>query len=130
MSYLYNIAKTHHEFFTMKLFVERARNVKNRGDLTSGRVTRQHIEKILIDRGILQPAVESRWQWLLSLLPWCAKSPYQAKPLPPAKNVLLLVCGPEPMITSVAGPRPKPTSDFQLGMLGELGFKAENVRRL
>lgn len=158
MSYLDEVAENHRESFTMKLFVEREHDVNNRAqleDFASGHITKKHIEDILVQRGILQSAVEvSWWRGLLSRLDWRTRSRNQAEPLPTAKNVLFLVCGPEPyvydtcgnrylvlttlctmrnlrMIEAIAGPRPKMrTNQERMGMLGELGYKAANVRRL
>lgn len=46
---------------------------------------------------------------------------------------LVLVCGPEGMVESVAGPRPR-SREMRMrgvqGMLGQLGWKEEEVRRL
>ncbi|KAI0251315.1 hypothetical protein BJV78DRAFT_1126668 [Lactifluus subvellereus] len=47
------------------------------------------------------------------------------------KNVLVLVCGPEPMVAAIAGPYGKNYSQGKVGgVLAELGFKAGQVWKL
>jgi hypothetical protein len=158
MSYLGEVAEKHRESFTMKLFVERDPDVKNgvrqeaREDFASGRITKEHIEDILVERGVLQSAVEvSWWRSLLSRLDWRARSSHQPEPLTQTKHVFFLVCGPESyvydtcgnrrsaltvmhnlsMIEAIAGPQSKTRADLErAGMLSELGYKAANVCRL
>jgi len=99
MSYLDGVAEKHRDSFTMKLFLERPHDggrPEARKEFTLGRITKKHIEDILVERGIFQPAVESSRQpsWL-SLPDWRTRSQRQAEPSPHFKNVLFLVCGPE-----------------------------------
>ncbi|KAF9028471.1 ferredoxin reductase-like protein [Hymenopellis radicata] len=56
---------------------------------------------------------------------WWFKSPL------PQRRILFLVCGPEPMITAIAGPYGRNYSQGPVaGILGELGFTAAQVRKL
>jgi cytochrome-b5 reductase len=47
---------------------------------------------------------------------------------PPSEDVLVLVCGPDPMLASIAGPKGKNFTQGELsGLLKDLGYTSEQV---
>lgn len=85
--------------------------------LHEGRIGRGVLERALRRRGLLQSDASS---WLF----WRRRS---SSPDHARRRVLFLVCGPDPMIRAIAGPKGAQVTG---GVLGELGFREEHVRRL
>ncbi|KAG8927724.1 hypothetical protein FRC02_007838 [Tulasnella sp. 418] len=106
----------------MKLFVDPKPNENNQSSslaLTKSRIDRSVIEQTQLNRGLVS---KSTWWDMV----WKPKVPEKSK------RVLWVVCGPEPMITDLAGSRfgrPKPDAPAG-GVLGELGYKNSDVRKL
>ncbi|KAK0498554.1 ferredoxin reductase-like C-terminal NADP-linked domain-containing protein, partial [Armillaria luteobubalina] len=99
------------ERFQMRLFVD---EMEKESPLGLGRIERQAVQSCLGYK-------TSWWHHLF----WARRQPQ-----PPPK-VLFLVCGPEPMISAIAGPYGRNYSQGPvLGILGDLGFTSNEVRKL
>lgn len=160
MSNLQAIASHTPETFTMKVFVDAfdrqgdgtviAQGAKGPA---VGRITKSVLEDVLVERGLMRrPAQLAWWRRPLSMFASSDAPKPAPEPIQHGKNVLFLVCGPEScvvftiyatfwlftdgsyrdrMIEALAGPRPKQRQDLErTGVLGELGYKAANVRKL
>ncbi|KAG8825707.1 hypothetical protein FRC19_010697 [Serendipita sp. 401] len=105
--------------FTERAFVDRldseADDVPR--NVTLGTVDEETLKKTLIERGIL---VNKKAGFRST----------QSVPNP-EKSVVFLICGPDGMISAVAGPRPMPNAKDSIGgILGQLGFSPSQVKRL
>ncbi|KAI0053032.1 ferredoxin reductase-like C-terminal NADP-linked domain-containing protein [Auriscalpium vulgare] len=90
--------------------------------LSAGRIGKHDIEQAL---GLGADSGRSWWRWLSR-----SQSTVQSADIH-QKNVLILVCGPEPMVASIAGPYGRNFSQGAVGgALAELGFKAGQVWKL
>ncbi|CAG7848307.1 SubName: Full=Uncharacterized protein {ECO:0000313/EMBL:CCA77451.1} [Serendipita indica DSM 11827] len=86
--------------------------------VTHGLIDKKELEKVLLQRGILKR--ESGGIWSADKV---VRNP--------EKKVKVLVCGPEGLNVSMAGPRSKPNALPQIGgILGELGFEPSQIIRL
>ncbi|KAF8299889.1 hypothetical protein DL93DRAFT_2032122, partial [Clavulina sp. PMI_390] len=134
MSTLHEYSRRHRDAFTMKVFVEQDGERDSMLALAPGRITRVAIEEALVQRQLRQPPDSASSSWLVSPIRWLwstSASGRRTADEQKAKRVLFLVCGPEPMIESLAGPRPKTRADIErTGVLGELGYGATQIRRL
>lgn len=103
------------ERFQMKLFVDEMEKEVPLG--VTPRLGR-------IDRHVIEGCLGYKASW------WHNIFREQRRPLPPQK-VLFIICGPEPMISAIAGPYGQNYSQGPvLGILGELGFTSNQVRKL
>ncbi|KAG8829540.1 hypothetical protein FRC17_006424 [Serendipita sp. 399] len=86
-------------------------------DVTLGTLDKNALERTLIERGILMKKNAGF---------------RSTRSVPnPEKSVMFLVCGPEGLVSAVAGPRPMSnTKDSIGGILGQLGFNPSQVKRL
>jgi len=83
------------------------------------------LEKVLVQRQVLlEPEPLTLAEKLRGVGP-------RPRIINPNKAVKILVCGPEGMINTLAGPRPRQDEQAKIGgILGELGFGPEHVHRL
>jgi len=125
----------HPDSFSMKLFVDFVGEstgsdaINGTTRVNVGRISKGALEQALLERGLMRITPSSKSLWSLFSRFNCPNPAVQ--PMVHKKNVLFLVCGPEPMIEAIAGPRPKQRKDAeQTGLLGELGYGPANVRKL
>ncbi|PVG00492.1 hypothetical protein CPB86DRAFT_701068, partial [Serendipita vermifera] len=112
--------------FTEKVFVDKLDTEADDApaNVSVGRIDKKTLEDVLLERGILIDSSKG------SLTSFMSKK-HSVKHLNPEKSVMVLVCGPEGMITAMAGPRkPKESEPAVGGILGELGFQSSQIRRL
>ncbi|KAF8341621.1 uncharacterized protein EI90DRAFT_2965962 [Cantharellus anzutake] len=140
LSTLRSLEQSHPGAFTLKVFVDSphpssfAYSDASFKPLHIGRITKRDINATLEELGLWGRSLPSK----SSLLSWLNPFSYLSRPshttssspqLP--EKVLFLVCGPEPMINAIAGPRARDlTSGPVRGALGALGFTAGQVRKL
>ncbi|KAF8505685.1 hypothetical protein F5888DRAFT_1791692 [Russula emetica] len=120
---LIDCALTHPEHFQLNLFVDGA--FQNASARKFGRIDKSSIAHTL---GIPDGA----WSWSsrISNL-WTRGQPKAGDTDIRKKNVLVLVCGPESMVATIAGPYGRNHSQGKVGgVLAELGFKAGQVWKL
>ncbi|KAJ7904229.1 hypothetical protein B0H14DRAFT_3079154 [Mycena olivaceomarginata] len=109
-------ATTHPEKFALHLFVD-SRDGKQPAELPPLQVGR--IQKSVIQR-CLDPTPSPWW-----------RSYFISTPSDVPRKTLFLVCGPEPMITAIAGPYGRNFSQGPVGgVLAELGYTSSEVRKL
>ncbi|KAK0206317.1 ferredoxin reductase-like protein [Desarmillaria ectypa] len=108
-------SRTNPEHFQVKLFVDEMEKESPLGVMPKlGRINRQAIEDCL--------GYKTSWRHNLF------RKQSQRRP---SSKVLFLVCGPEPMISVIAGPYGRNYSQGPvLGILGGLGFTSSQVRKL
>jgi len=113
-------AERYRRSFFLELFVDTVDpKGKSPDKLTVGRIGRQAVEKALLPR----PEKETVWWRRL----WTEKRTAELK----EKRRLFLVCGPEPMIAAIAGPRGRNLTQGRVGgVLGELGADESQVYKL
>lgn len=109
MSNLRELASSQPDSFSMKVFVEQPNLAQEpeQHPLSVGRISRKDIEDALVSRGLLNrisvPNV-AWWRRPLSLIwaqPGLAVRKRDTEPVEHGKNVLFLVCGPEPYVTRI-----------------------------
>ncbi|KDQ20759.1 hypothetical protein BOTBODRAFT_26777 [Botryobasidium botryosum FD-172 SS1] len=122
---LHSYARDHPENLTVRLYVDTLDGTAQPNDtsLNIRRIGKSDIERCLVERG-LKSAPPTWWQKL-----WGTRG----KELP-QKSVLFIVCGPDPMIAALAGPRSLQDIGRKEspvgGALGELGYSSKQVRKL
>lgn len=106
MSNLRELASSQPDSFSLKVFVEQANPAQepDQPPLSIGRISRKDIENTLVSRGLLNrisvPNV-AWWRRPLSLIwtqPGLTPRKRDTEPVEHGKNVLFLVCGPEPYV--------------------------------
>ncbi|KAJ7688470.1 ferredoxin reductase-like protein [Mycena rosella] len=98
--------------FGLHLFVDRPEGGVP-ADVRLGRISKPEIQRCL---GLNTP-------W------W--RSMFAPSSEPPARKIMFLICGPEPMINAIAGPYGRNFSQGEVGgALGELGYTSRDVRKL
>ncbi|KAG9016113.1 hypothetical protein FRB93_011587 [Tulasnella sp. JGI-2019a] len=118
-------AVQHPERFTLKTFVDNKGDVSeaslsSMGDTAEGRIDLKSIEQTRIERGLVK---QPSWlEWLRGV-----KGEREVE-----KKVLFVVCGPERMITQIAGSRlGRPVAEGKAGgILGDMGYATHEVCRL
>ncbi|KAF9783021.1 ferredoxin reductase-like C-terminal NADP-linked domain-containing protein [Thelephora terrestris] len=117
---LISIAQNDPSRLRVKLFVdEKDSSTDAPYYLNVGRIDSKAVEDVL---EIKQPTIWDRLSW----------RNFDPKGIAgEGRKVLFLVCGPDPMISAVAGPRGRNYSQGPVGgILGQLGFGSEQVRKL
>ncbi|KAA1466301.1 ferredoxin reductase-like protein, partial [Dentipellis sp. KUC8613] len=121
---LLDMAEQQPDRFKLHLFVDKLNDISSQNPSLAPRVGR-------INKSALEDAMQLRektswWQWLSRL-----RSYNRAEVIPTKKSILVLVCGPEPMVSALAGPYGRNLSQGAVGgALGELGFKSGQVWKL
>ncbi|KAF8743294.1 Oxidoreductase FAD-binding domain, partial [Rhizoctonia solani] len=125
---VYSVANRHD--LTVRLFVDVPTPVPNTRlhqshmkNVHIGRIGKEDITHVLQERGII-PRPRTWLEWIRGAQPVCSIK---------EKNLLFLVCGPEPMITAFSGSRVLRRRPDHLpvgGILGELGFTPKQVKAL
>ncbi|KZW04114.1 ferredoxin reductase-like protein [Exidia glandulosa HHB12029] len=87
--------------------------------LHEGRVGSAVLDRALRRRS-LRAQTDDAQSW------WARVWPARSRPQTP-RRVLFLVCGPDPMIRAIAGPKGVQTTG---GVLGQMGFQEHQIRRL
>jgi len=112
MSTLQSYAEASPERFTLRLFVDKpgTAGTEDVGNLTVRRVGEDDLRRCLQEIASRPPAADHAEQ---------------------GKRILFLVCGPEPMVTAIAGLKPSDFSQGPVGgILGKLGLQSSNVWKL
>ncbi|KAG8901270.1 hypothetical protein FRB99_005419 [Tulasnella sp. 403] len=112
-------AKEYPDELSLKIFVD-SKGTDTSNLVTEGRIDGTSIEQVREERRLVD---YKTW------LGWRRGSPRLAA----EKKVLFVVCGPEPMITAIGGPRaikPVPGETPAGGVLGAMGYTAGQVRKL
>lgn len=126
---LVDCAVTHPERFQLKLFVDGASKTPAPESVA------KHLRVGRIDKSSIAHTLgipDGAWSWssCISNL-WMRPQPKVCDIDIRKKNVLVLVCGPEPMVAAIAGPYGRNYSQGKVGgVLAELGFKTGQVWKL
>ncbi|KAH9966037.1 hypothetical protein BC827DRAFT_1125431 [Russula dissimulans] len=126
---LIDIAVAHPEYLRLRLFVDGPSRAPPPESVA------KHLKVGRIEKSSIAHALgisDGSWSWSswISNL-WTRGQPKVGDGDIRRKNVLVLVCGPEPMIAAIAGPYGKNYSQGKVGgVLAELGFKAGQVWKL
>jgi len=126
---LIDFAVAHPEHLRLALFVDGASRALAPKSIV------KHLEAGRIDKSSIGHTLgipDGAWSWSswISNL-WTSGQPKIGDSDIRKKNVLVLVCGPEPMVATIAGPYGRNYSQGKVGgVLAELGFKAGQVWKL
>jgi len=126
---LIDCALTHPEHFQLNLFVDGASKTPAPESVA------KHLKVGRIDKSSIAHTLgipDGAWSWSsrISNL-WTRGQPKAGDTDIRKKNVLVLVCGPESMVATIAGPYGRNHSQGKVGgVLAELGFKAGQVWKL
>ncbi|KZT19294.1 riboflavin synthase domain-like protein [Neolentinus lepideus HHB14362 ss-1] len=114
---------TQQDRFSLRLFVD-SRQRETRSNLIGLPLSEGRIGKIEIQQALgLIPTASESWWW-----PFGSSS---SQPDNSERKVLFLVCGPDQMISAIAGPMGRNLSQGDVGgILGELGYNSEQVWKL
>ncbi|EGO01712.1 hypothetical protein SERLA73DRAFT_177164 [Serpula lacrymans var. lacrymans S7.3] len=115
-------AAKHSDKFRLEFFVDSLEGLQN-PNLPDNKILVGRIDKSAIQSSLGMDNSYSWWQKLLT----GATAPLK----PPDKKILFLVCGPEPMISAIAGPYGRNFSQGAVGgIIGEMGYKPHEVWKL
>jgi len=126
---LIDFAEAHPAYLRLRLFVDGPSGAPAPESIAK-HLKVGRIEKSSIAHALKIPDESLSWSsWISNL--WTRGQPKVGDGDVRRKNVLVLVCGPEPMIAAIAGPYGKNYSQGKVGgVLAELGFKAGQVWKL
>jgi len=126
---LVDFAVAHPDHLRLRLFVDDAHSTP------APKSVARHMKVGRIDKSSIARALDisdGAWSWsswMTNL--WASRQSRVGDTDIRKKNVLVLVCGPEPMVAAIAGPYGRNYSQGKVGgVLAELGFKAGQVWKL